>query len=667
MKAKHFNINIAIIGHVSVGKSTLLNAILGEKFSQVSKKRTTAGINHFHVSPIAKSTDNIKKNKIDSTHQQTNDHLTYDSLDEEDTKIHTETLTEITQDNIKLREQNIIQDKHFHIELDEILFEMRPDTSLTIVDVPGLNEAGTRDMYTSYVKESWCTYSCVIVVMDVCQGVNTEEQVQLLKFVKSNVTSIKDIPVIVLCNKVDDTSDDELMELVSEVQSEVDKIFETRIKRSKVLEKVLDGEKSKLPFNAYPASSPAFLPLSAENAFLYRRVSSLPLDEFVAKVDQGTIDKIGNREIGYMKWRRMSKSKRYETIHEIVSDPQEYEERLTISNYDKLMKLLKYFVGGEDNQKYLIGKQIEVDLKSLTCKKGFANHLSDVYDCCILIGKRDVQFVHDTFWLLLEECKSNAISALKKGVEGMKDMIVPMQELINYHEGLLRKAYVSRRDDEGVNMEDGKYGGSLVIKTMKDLIKEYINVVISKAPSAVKYYTYQSPYVKCACGYWCNILLGTSTYDGMHPDADKYADCWEWKPCNQYWINIHTRAIRAGTSDKNPAYPSNYVLSWYHMSFRDWSDIVNSILLMRYNRYFCEHFGQVISDLVWNVRHDPVYAQLKVKCSNCNRDLNTNSKFTKMRNTCMIPDHISDSKHWGHLIWMFCCFLDSFKKNSSRK
>jgi hypothetical protein len=42
-----------------------------------------------------------------------------------------------------------------------------------VVDIPGINEAGSCDKYMKYVKEKWATFDCVVVVMDGKQGVNS--------------------------------------------------------------------------------------------------------------------------------------------------------------------------------------------------------------------------------------------------------------------------------------------------------------------------------------------------------------------------------------------------------------------------------------------------------------------------------------------------------------
>merc|ERR1719491_1354158 len=104
------------------------------------------------------------------------------------------------------------------------------------------------------------------------KGVNTVEQVDLLKFVKSNCSKHKEIPLVVVCNKVDEPDDIELMSLVDEARVEVARIFEVS-DRKKSVDTMLEDECSTSKVG------PAFVPMSAENAFLYRAASGLQCDE----------------------------------------------------------------------------------------------------------------------------------------------------------------------------------------------------------------------------------------------------------------------------------------------------------------------------------------------------------------------------------------------------
>ena len=89
----------------------------------------------------------------------------------------------------------------------------------------GLNEARTQQKYKYYVAKNWDKFDCVVVVLDGRQGVNTEEQIDLLRFIEQQRQTNKDISVIVAFNKVDDPEDTEQSLLIKEARTEVERIF----------------------------------------------------------------------------------------------------------------------------------------------------------------------------------------------------------------------------------------------------------------------------------------------------------------------------------------------------------------------------------------------------------------------------------------------------------
>jgi GTPase SAR1 family protein len=244
MKIPTFEIRVALLGYVSAGKSTVLNALLQGKFSKVGMRRTTAGVHHFrlHTKINQEDEDDGDTSNVEEPCEDEHDKENIDRSEtagggasvmneswgsEPETMLDASgTLQTIARDNSRLRETNQLQKSTFDIELDEPLCPMRPDTKMVLIDIPGLNEAGSNDLFRSYVNDKWDTFDCVIAVMDVFQGVNTDEQVQLLELIRDNNSSKKCVPVIVLCNKVDDFDDDELMQLAGEVRKKVDEIFE---------------------------------------------------------------------------------------------------------------------------------------------------------------------------------------------------------------------------------------------------------------------------------------------------------------------------------------------------------------------------------------------------------------------------------------------------------
>ena len=203
------------------------------------------------------------------------------------------TLKESMADNAANRNSSVVLEKTFDIELDEPLHAMRKDTKLVIVDIPGLNEAGTSSKYKDYVNSKWHTFDVAVVVMDGRQGVNTEEQLDLLKLAKDNSESIKEVPLIVLCNKVDDPDNEEQRALLKEARGAVEKLFAVD-DREMALQQLLDRDSSS-PETEMSVGSllPAVIPISAMHAFLYRCGARLSFDDF-CKMDKDFIENIGD-------------------------------------------------------------------------------------------------------------------------------------------------------------------------------------------------------------------------------------------------------------------------------------------------------------------------------------------------------------------------------------
>ena len=178
-------IKVAVIGYVSDGKTILLNAIFRDKYGEVGMGRTTAGVNLFRISLTQDAGKKNGKRKADAMEQADDTAASAAPA----TRKAKSTLKEITADNKALRElaDGEVKEKSFEITLDEEVCEMRDNTQLVFVDVPGINEAGASNKYKNYVAQNWFTYDCVIVVMDGRHGVNSEERVQLLEFVNENL------------------------------------------------------------------------------------------------------------------------------------------------------------------------------------------------------------------------------------------------------------------------------------------------------------------------------------------------------------------------------------------------------------------------------------------------------------------------------------------------
>jgi hypothetical protein len=171
----------------------------------MSRKRETAGVSFFRISKQEPNESDSQSSEAivpdEASSQPTSKPKSRESTKDQKRKSEA-ILKEIKADNKNLRNSNEVKEKVFDIDIGENLVKMRDDTKLVIVDIPGINEADTNNIYMKYVEKNWNNFDCMVVVMDASQGVNTTEQVDLLKFVKKNLKKKRDIPVIILGNKV---------------------------------------------------------------------------------------------------------------------------------------------------------------------------------------------------------------------------------------------------------------------------------------------------------------------------------------------------------------------------------------------------------------------------------------------------------------------------------
>ena len=575
MTTPDFEINVALLGNVSAGKSTVLNALLKDKYSEVAMKRTTAGVNYFRL--YQKTPDLDHDADVDCCPSLPDHPRTADS-----------TLDEITTDNrIKLTSaiDPTVQEKYFDVELEHNLVEMRDDTRLVLIDIPGLNEAGT-DHYKEFVNSRWHTFDCVILVMDSKQGVNTQDQMFLLNLIKTNTTTVKKVPVIILCNKVDDPFDEELALLVVETRMAVEKIFGVGC-RKEALCHLLDREHA--PVDA----SPAFLPISAINAYIHQCTSQMGLEKF-RTFEKDLIDKLGREQLGRLRWNKLDDEEKIKQVFDIVTDPEACKEVLYDSNFHTLLDTLAYFVGGDSRQLSIHYHQISTTATLLATKPlkdgEISNQLWSVHQQALKLHSTQAKssqshesfgrdFVlgtaSDIFWRQYSEWECDAkmkfSSSWSRTCPQCQFLARPMKELIGYYMFINATTLMST-DSE------------------KDRILASMNGLV--------------------CWYLDELLQRQASAQGAFEDA----------------VPIRTK-------------DQLNVLNCY-----DWSLLFRSVLLLAHNETFCNEFGPQM-----------ILLQMRMPDSRGWLAANFRAQETKCRicKSQMVAN--SDSLSSGHLPSAKCC------------
>jgi len=200
----HNNIHIAILGPVSAGKSTYLNALFSDTFSDMKRKKTTMLPQIYQTTnnkDIINTTEEIYKMNHDS-----NEHI------------------------LKLREEN----KYTQADFKELTYHVLPipdfiklpdkTARYSILDMPGLNCGGGDNMYFNYIQNISKDIDIYILVFDINSGLNTTDEINILQMIAKEIEKNKHGYVHIIINKCDDVeydndgvsfkfTDDELQEL----------------------------------------------------------------------------------------------------------------------------------------------------------------------------------------------------------------------------------------------------------------------------------------------------------------------------------------------------------------------------------------------------------------------------------------------------------------------
>lgn len=344
------NLNIAFIGEVSTGKSTILNGIYCREITQSSIKRTTMCPSIFIENKDLKDTD----------------------IDEK--KIYEE---------IKLKNQEIIKDTEQGFKLEncqELIFNVGKldlnileNNSVNVYDIPGLNDARTKELYYNYLRTNFYKFNIIIFLVDINSGLNTSDEIDILRLITGNTIyqkeeNKKNIYTLVVVNKADDMQikidpdtnneilylDDELNEMFQQVNLTVKDEFQ----KSNISEHLID-----------------IIPLCGLDSYLYRMIRKFGNTYHLKDAD---ILKIGINQMG-KKFSKKSKDEQRNEVMRIIEDVNFVEDMIKLSGFEGFEKSLYTFLNTNDMAKNLSVSNILYDIKQLNdIRNIFSNN--DHYD-----------------------------------------------------------------------------------------------------------------------------------------------------------------------------------------------------------------------------------------------------------------------------------------------
>jgi GTPase Era involved in 16S rRNA processing len=297
------NINIAILGPVSAGKSTFFNSLYSNTCSDMKRKKTTMLPQIYKIfkdTKLVDSTDTI-----------------YNKNKESNEKI------------LKLRENG-----QFNVDTDfvELVHHIAPipdfisipdkDTNYAILDMPGLN-CGGDTLYYDYIKKISKTIDIYLLVFDINSGLNTTDEINILQLVVEQIQKNSNGYIHILINKCDDIQfDGEKIELGDE---ELNELYERCIETiNKHCQKIMDKV--------------SISPLCSSKLYIYRGVKNN-----ISMIDENQLDNIIRNECGKQELKKLEDcSKKRKFISGLIKKNQTslYDDWMNNTGYNMFIKCI---------------------------------------------------------------------------------------------------------------------------------------------------------------------------------------------------------------------------------------------------------------------------------------------------------------------------------------
>lgn len=329
-------INIALVGAVSAGKSTLTNALFVEQFSDMRIRRTTALPQVYHTVADEAVED---LSKIREMNRERNESIMAITANGGTLKIE------------DVKEVNYCVPPVFGM-LEGVL---KKDVFLTIHDLPGLNDAKTKDVYYQYVAKTFHSFDVVLFVVDIFSALNTSDETDMLQLILTNMTENRtkygiNTKLIVVANKCDD------MEIVDGVAVPLDEELIEMADQIKTITRAMQKE-------IYPDADVDFVVISCENSYVYRMFGRNSSDG----LDPKYLNKIGSTEYGKSKWNRQKPEKKKKLLAKIFKEF-DYSESMALTGFAQFDKCLADALTPPKQHQYLLN-HIKYQLSQIPTEK----------------------------------------------------------------------------------------------------------------------------------------------------------------------------------------------------------------------------------------------------------------------------------------------------------
>ena len=330
------SIRVALVGCVSSGKSTLLNAICVNEYEDMKRKRTTMLPSVYKTTTKTIHRNKSEKERIKQKNIELNKKF-YTCGDEGATVV-------LTQENCELQENMI--------PIIENFVDLPNDVFLDIYDIPGLNDSTTKDIYFQWVKDNFHEFDVIINVVNIEGGMNTSDEKDILNLItgcihNESTTNNREVLFLTVVNKCDDMEMNEGKPTL--VDGEDIQLFEQVINTTKNVVKEKYGNK---------ICTYGFAPITARDTFIYRMLHH----NSNVELDMTLINKFGLNELGKKKWNTKSSTEKRKFIREYFSEEVDIEDTLKLTGYTNFRHKMNSYLT-MSSQSLILVSRLKQDLQ----------------------------------------------------------------------------------------------------------------------------------------------------------------------------------------------------------------------------------------------------------------------------------------------------------------
>ena len=250
-------LNIAVVGSVSAGKSSFINSLLAESKCAAHIKRTTFLPHVYH-----------ENNSLNNT--------TYDGK-------------QLEQDYINNPSILTLKEIHYNIKQIQNFVKFNDNTSITLYDLPGLNDSKTSELYYTYLSNTFHKFDIVLWIIDVNSAINTSDERDICTKLVHNIKQNYDnhgivTKLIILLNKCDEMS-------FVNGQLVLDNDIKIMSDQARgIINEIMTEFKYTVEFD--------LVPISSHNTYIYRKLQTDQLDS----LETPFLNKLGYNEYPRIQW-----------------------------------------------------------------------------------------------------------------------------------------------------------------------------------------------------------------------------------------------------------------------------------------------------------------------------------------------------------------------------